>query len=130
MTNVIFDIETIPDQRPGAKERFIEESIANFKAPTSLTKTQAASDLGLTDTNEIKFTSAGDMKLRWEKEMAPKMAESVGIENWKKTSFDGGAGQIFSFAFKANGEVYSFGEMEEEQVLLSLNVMIFAALGS
>ena len=124
MTNVTFDIETLPDLREGAKERFIEKSVANFKAPSTLTKTQAATDLGLTDEKEIKFTSAGDMKLRWEREMAPKMAEEVGIENWKKTSFDGGAGQIFSFAFKAHEQVYCFGGLDEKEVLLSLNSML------
>lgn len=128
MTNVIFDIETIPDQREGAKERFIEEAKANFKAPSTLTKSQAASDLGLTDASEIKFTSAGDMKLRWEKEMAPLLSEKVGVDNWKKTSFDGSAGQIFSFAFKAEGDFYYFGDLDERLVLSTLNNCMSDAL--
>lgn len=104
--NIFIDIETIPNQKPGAKEAFIQDSINNFKAPSTLTKTQAAADLGLTDKNEIKFTSADDMKARWEKEMAPNLAESVGEENWRRTALDGAQGQIFSIAWAVeNGPI-------------------------
>lgn len=97
--NVFIDIETIPNQNPESKAAFIKESVENFKAPSTLTKGQAAADLGITDAKEIKFTSADDMRARWEKEMSPKMAESVGVENWRKTALNGAQGEIFSIAW-------------------------------
>lgn len=104
MTNVFIDIETIPDEK--FKQGFIDDSINNFKAPSSLTKGKAAEDLGLTDANEIKFTSKDAMIEKWEKEMAPKLAEQVGIENFKKCSFDGAKGQICSIAWAVgDGEI-------------------------
>lgn len=85
--NIYIDIETLRSPE-SHKQELLEEVKANFKAPSSLTKTQAAKDLGLTDAAEIKFTSAGDMIARWEKELAEEKSESVAIEKWEKTSFD------------------------------------------
>ena len=97
MTNICIDIETIPSQREGVKERFIEESVNNFKAPSSLTKGKACEDLGLTG-DKAKYTSKDDAIRMWEQEMAPKLAESVGIDKWRKTSLDASQGEIISIA--------------------------------
>lgn len=105
MTNVTIDIETIPDQREGAKERFIKESVENFKAPSGMTKGQAAEDLGRTAA-EVKFTGKDDLIAEWVKHFAPIKAEEVGIENWRKTSFDGAQGELFSVAWAVgDGEI-------------------------
>jgi len=96
--NVFMDIETIPSQKEGVKAQFIKESVDNFKAPSGLTKGQAAKDLGMTDA-DVKFIGKDDMVAKWEAHFAPIKAESVGIENWKKTSFDGAQGELFSIAW-------------------------------
>lgn len=85
--DIYIDIETLraPEE---VRKQILKDTIENFKAPSSLTKTQAAKDLGLTDANDIKFTSASDMIARWEKELASEKAESVAEELWKKTSFN------------------------------------------
>ena len=51
--NVFLDIETIPGQ--GLYEDYLSAELENFKAPSSLTKTQACADLGLTG-NDAKLT--------------------------------------------------------------------------
>ncbi len=105
MTTLHLDIETIPDQREGAKERFIKESVDDFKAPSGLTKTIAAKDLGL-DAAEAKFISKDDMIIKWQDHFAPIKAEAVGIENWRNTGFDGAQGELFSVAWATNdGEI-------------------------
>jgi len=53
--NVYLDIETIPKQGDGYSE-FLEAELDDFKAPSTLTKTQACADLGITG-NDAKFTS-------------------------------------------------------------------------
>jgi len=121
------DIETIPDQRLGIKEQFIQASIDNFKSPSGLTKNKAALDLGMTNEKEIKFTSKDQMISLWEREMAPKLAESVGIENWRKTALDGSQGQIFSIAYDASEPVVIWS-MDEQEVLGQFNEYLHASL--
>jgi hypothetical protein len=85
--NIFIDIETLraPEE---VRLQILEDTKANFKAPSTLTKGQAADDLGLTDANEIKFTSKDDMIARWEKELASTKSESVANAVWGKTSFN------------------------------------------
>ena len=103
MATVFFDIETIPDQREGAKERFIKESRDNFKAPSSMTKGQAAKDLGRTDA-EVKFIGKDDLIAEWVEHFAPIKADAVGIDNWRKTGLDGAQGEVFSIAWGVGNE--------------------------
>lgn len=85
--DIYIDIETL--RSPEAHRLQILDNVkSNFKAPSTLTKGQAAIDLGLTDANEIKFTSKDDMIARWEKELASVKSESVANELWEKTSFN------------------------------------------
>ena len=85
--NIYIDIETLrsPEEH---RLQILKDVKSNFKAPSSLTKAQAAKDLGLTDANEIKFTSAGDMSLRWENELAESKSAGVAQSQWEKTSFN------------------------------------------
>lgn len=101
MQNIYIDIETIPSQQPGALEAFQKEARENFKAPAGLTKGQAAKDMGKTDA-EVKFIGKDDLIAQWEKEMAPKLAESVAEENWRKTALDATQGEVFSIAWAVN----------------------------
>jgi hypothetical protein len=94
MTSITFDIETLPDMRPGKREAFIAASRENFKAPSVLTKEQAAADLGMTDPAEIKFTSKDRMLFLWAQRFAEEKAEEVGDAEWRKTSFDGARGMV------------------------------------
>ena len=118
--NIPIDIETIPDQREGARERFIEESIDNFKAPSDLTKARAAFDLCIKDPKEMKFTSKDEMIAKWVEEFKGVKAEQVGIENWRKTALNGSQGQIFSIAWKDDIINCAFS-MDEKEVLNSFN---------
>ena len=84
--DIYIDIETL---RSSDEHRLqiLEDTKANFKAPSGITKGAMAKDLGLDD-KEAKLISAGDMKARWESEMAEAKSASVADELWKKTSFN------------------------------------------
>lgn len=102
MSTIFLDVETIPDMRPGALDAFIADTMANFKAPSTLTKEQAANDLGMTDPGEIKYTSKDAMIAKWEARFREEKAAAVAEQEWRKTSFDGGRGQlaVFGLAFE------------------------------
>lgn len=92
--NITLDIETIPSQNPAVLDAIRAAVADNFKAPSSLTKEQAAADLGLTDKDEIKFTGKDAMLARWVERFRDEKTEEVAIEQWRKTSFDGASGHI------------------------------------
>lgn len=94
MTIITLDIETLPDMRPGKRDAYIQAARDNFKAPSTMTKEQAASDLGLTDASEIKFTSKDKMLSMWAERFASEKADELGDAEWRKTSLDGAKGQI------------------------------------
>ena len=94
MTMIYLDCETLPDLRPGKRDAYIQAARDNFKAPSTLTKEQAAADLGLTDAIEIKFTSKDAMLARWAERFREEKADEVGDAEWRKTSFDGANGQL------------------------------------
>ena len=116
--DVFFDIETIPAQGGEySYENFLEAEKQNFKAPSSLTKTQACADLGLTG-NDAKFTSKDDAIAKWEARFAEEKAPEVAEDKWRKTSFDGGAGEVISIAWAVgDGQINSchreLGDSEE-----------------
>ena len=84
--NICIDIETL--RSPEAHRlQLIEETKANFKAPSGMTKGAMAKDLNLND-KDAKFISAGDMKAKWEAEMAEVKGAEVAQATWEKTSFN------------------------------------------
>ena len=103
MTNVFIDIETIPGQ--GLLDQYIQAERESFSAPSSLTKAQAAADLGITDERDIKFTSKDDMIARWVVAMAEAQAPIVAEEKWRKTALDGSTGEIISIAWIVEDEI-------------------------
>lgn len=117
--NVPFDIETIPDEK--FFDEFLQAEQDNFKAPSSLTKTQACADLGITDAKEIKFTSKDDAIAKWQEEFKTIKAPAVAEEKWKKCSFDAAKGQICSIAWAIeDGDVENIGAYDgtpEEDVI-------------
>lgn len=110
------DIETIPAQN-GAIDDYIKAEQENFKAPSTLTKTQACADLGLTG-NDAKFTSKDDAISQWEAKFSAEKAPEVAEQKWRKTSFDGGHGEIISIAWGDDDNTYSksreLGESEAD----------------
>lgn len=100
MITITLDIETIPDQRPGALASILADVSADFRAPSTLTKEQAAIDLGMTDKDEIKFTSKDAMLRRWEQEMAGVKSASVAEEKWRKTALSGSSGELIVIGYR------------------------------
>lgn len=94
MTKIVIDIETCPAQDPAVLAAFRESVSANFKAPSTLTKEQAAADLGMTDKDAIKFTSKDSMMALWAEKFKVEATEAAAQSEWRKTSFDGGLGHI------------------------------------
>lgn len=125
--NIYLDIETIPDQRTGALDAFIADAKENFRAPSGLTKEQAAKDLGLTDANEIKFTSKDAMLARWESAFRKEKAEEVAEQNWRKTSFDGSRGSVCVIGWAIDGEQINTIHGPEPYILTEFFRMLFDA---
>lgn len=104
MTTVTIDIETLPDLRPGAREKYIEAARENVKVPTGSTKETLAADLGITDKEEIKFTARTTLDARWIAEVGPSQAEPAGDAEWRKTSFSGLSGQLLMIGIAIDDE--------------------------
>lgn len=118
--DIYIDIETLRSPEPHKLE-ILKDVQENFKAPSSLTKTQAAKDLGITDAKEVKFTSAGEMIARWEKEMAATKSEEVALEKWEKTSFNPDVAPIACICTYANSKKQQFNliDFKSEAMMLS-----------
>lgn len=117
--NVCIDIETIPDQTPGAKE-VIAETL-EIKCPLK-TKGEIGQALNMSD-KDIKFTSKDDLELRWIKEVGERDREAVAEEAWRKTSFDPTKGEIVSIGWKkekgdARVEYRQYQDRDEPEFLL------------
>lgn len=114
MTHVYIDIETLPDMREGALQAFIDDAKENFKAPSTLTKEQAAADLGLTDKEKIKFTSKDAMIADWVATFKETKGPEVAEQEWRKTAFNGAAGQVLmvGLAFDDSAPLVAHGETE------------------
>lgn len=104
MTTITIDIETLPDLRPGARERYIEDARENVKVPAGATKETLAADLGITDKDEIKFTARTTLDARWIAEVGPSQAEPAGDAEWRKTSFSGLSGQLLMIGIAIDDE--------------------------
>ena len=96
MRKFYFDMETVPDQTPGALDVFLAEvrPPAQYKKPESIDKWMAEN------------------------------AEAVAVENWKKSALDGIAGEICSIAFAIDdGQIYNLhrdiNNMNTERDLLA-----------
>ena len=89
-----FDIETLPDMRPGARDAFIKEARENIKPPSDMTKERALDELGITDPSARKYTSKDAALAQWCKEFGAAKADEVGDANWRKTAFDATKGHI------------------------------------
>ncbi|KLU17440.1 MULTISPECIES: 3'-5' exonuclease [Xenorhabdus] len=93
--NFYLDIETIPSQNPQVKQQFIDK----VKAPGSYKKQESID--------------------QWMAENR----ETVGEDNWKKTSFDGGLGHVCCIGVAVDNEpvsvYYSESYLNDEKNILS-----------
>jgi hypothetical protein len=115
------DIETLPNMAEGELERITKEVAENFKAPSSLTKTQACADLGLTG-DDAKYTSKDDAIAKWEERFASEKCGDVAMEQWRKQALNPDEGSILSIAFKCEGGdmwCQSIGDQSEFELLLN-----------
>lgn len=125
MINIYLDLETIPSQNPEVKADFLKSAQENIKAPSTLTKEQAAIDLGMTDKDEIKFTSKDSMLAKWVEVKGAEAAVLSADEAWRKTSFDGGLGHICVIGFAIDDEptrelhISGIHDMPQEILLLA-----------
>lgn len=109
MIDITIDIETIPDQTPGALDKFLAEAFDNFKAPSTLTKEQAAAELGLTDKDTIKFTSKDSMIAQWVEHFRQQKAPEAAEQAWRSTALNGSKGELAVIGYAINGEpAYTF----------------------
>ena len=110
--NIFLDIETIPSQDPAVLEAIRKSVREDFRAPSGLTKEQAAADLGMTDPGEIKFTSKDSMIAKWVDRFRDEKAEDVAQAEYHKTCFDGGKGHIAVIGLAFGGEKPISGYVE------------------
>jgi predicted PolB exonuclease-like 3'-5' exonuclease len=64
-----------------------------FKAPSGLTKGQAAKDLGRTD-EEVKFVGKDEVLADWVERFRDEKLREVAEEEWRRTGLDGTRGEI------------------------------------
>jgi hypothetical protein len=88
--NIFIDIETIPDQTKNAVELIAEH--LTVKAP-DLTKPKLIDALGL-DQKKDKFKTVAELKDLWLLENEHSAKADQAKQQWLKSSFDGGSGQI------------------------------------
>ena len=116
--NIFIDIETIPCQKQGAYDEFLKDARENFKAPSTLTKETMAKDLGITDKDEIKFTSANSMREMWTAKMAEIKAPEIADIEYRKTALNGAKGEIYCICFALDdGEVQTALGLDEKATL-------------
>lgn len=125
MLNVFIDIETIPNQKQGAFEAILQDVALNFKAPSDLTKEKAAADLGITDKDEIKFTSKASMIERWEAAMASSKSHEVAEDKYRRTALNGGYGEVCVIGLAVDdGEPEAITDEDEAEILVKFNQLI------
>lgn len=120
---ITLDIETCPAQDPAALSDIRESVSKNFKAPSTLTKEQAATELGMTDKDAIKFTSKDSMLALWTEKFKTEATEAAAQAEWRKTSFNGATGHICvigaAFGDESPITIYSKAWHKDEAVVLA-----------
>jgi 3'-5' exonuclease len=94
MTHIFLDLETVPAQDPAVIEAIRANLRENFKAPSTLTKEKACAELGMTNADEIKYTSKDRAMELWVERFRDEKLEETAQEELHKTCFDGGKGHI------------------------------------
>jgi len=116
--DIYIDIETLRSTEDH-RLQILEDVKSNFKAPSTLSKTQAAIDLKITDKDEIKFTGKDAMIARWEKELAEEKSTDVAQEAWEKTSFNPDVAPIACICIWAHGGQKHYIKSTSEKHMLN-----------
>lgn len=117
--NVFIDIETIPDQTVGAVASIAEN--LEVKAP-GLTKPKLIEALDLGE--QGKYKTVDELKELWVAEFAESEKENQATEQWLKTSFDGGKGQLCCVGIARGDDPVITLTGSEKQMLESINVLL------
>jgi hypothetical protein len=96
---IVCDIETVPSQRPELIEEIRADLRENFKAPSDMTKETACKELGMTDQEQIKYTSKARAIEMWIERFRDEKLEETAQNTLAKTSFDGAQGQVAVIGF-------------------------------
>jgi predicted PolB exonuclease-like 3'-5' exonuclease len=111
---IVIDIETIPDQTKDAVKKIAET--LTVKAPSSYNKPDFIKDLNL---DQSKYKSVSELRELWVQELGePKKIEQA-KEQWLKTSFDGGRGQIACIVIKIIDEDLTIEFSGDEKNILT-----------
>ena len=94
MTHIFLDLETTPASDPAVIEAIRADLRENFKAPSTLTKEKACAELGMTNADEIKYTSKDRALQLWVDRFRDEKLEDAVQEEYRKTGLDGGKGHI------------------------------------
>lgn len=100
INEIVLDIETIPCQDPAYLDEIRERVLSDFKAPSDMTKERACAELGMTDKDQIKFTSKDSALKQWAEEFKDSKSEEVIQAEYRKSSFDGAKGQLAVIGLK------------------------------
>lgn len=121
MMLIPMDIETIPGQKPELYGDYLQAAFNDFKAPSTLTKHQASIDLKLDD-KEIKLFSKDEVISEWVEYFKSIKASEIAEQEWRKTSFDGGLGEVISIAARCGKNVFcSYRRLDSAEKLLLIS---------
>lgn len=120
---VYIDIETIPTE--DTIPVFFQQAESNYKDP-NLTIDQICGDLNIDKDGRSK----AELMDLWRKTFKSKHIENIAEEEWRKTSFNGGLGNVLMIgAAVDDGEPVVFYNEDEHQVLTSFNQYLANEIG-
>lgn len=121
MIHFFLDIETIPAQDAAVQARYADDARQHFKVPATLTKEQAAQDLGIIDKDLIKSSSKDKLLAQWQSEFKDQAIHTLAQEAWRKTALDGALGHLCVIGYAIDAEppmALSSADPADEALLL------------
>lgn len=115
---IFIDIETIPNQSPNALSALIGATKADFRAPSDLSKEQAAKELLEAGYSVGKYDTKPTVIKQWEEVFANQKAPEVAEKQWRKTALNGGYGQIYCIGMAINNYEPHIIRLESEAEML------------
>lgn len=115
MSKVFLDIETLPNMDDGEVERIADTM--EFKAPSSLSKGQAAADLGLSDA-DVKYKSKDDVVAMWVERFKDEKRVEMAHDIWRKQALNPDEGMILSIVARIeSGDVFAACSDSEDMLI-------------
>ena len=115
---IFIDIETIPNQSPNALSALIETTKADFRAPSDLSKEQAAKELLEAGYSVGKYDTKPTVIKQWEEVFNNQKAHEVAEKAWRKTALNGGYGQIYCIGVAMGYKEPFVIQMDNEKEML------------